>query len=67
MRHEYADDPECGSQSAEEIAEIFGIEESTALGILNELREEGKAFCNNRGTTAFQWQYTPLGGRIVFD
>ena len=67
LRYEYADDPECGDQSAEDIAELFKIEESTALGILQELCEAGKLYCDNRGTTAFQWHYTPIGGRIVFD
>ena len=67
LRHGYADDPECGTMSPNEIAGDFGVPATEVENVLQALYKEGKVGCTHRGLNTLNWEYYPTGGRIVFD
>jgi len=51
LRHGYEDDPECGMQSANEIAETFGESPQDVLAVLKELDKENKVYMSHEWST----------------
>lgn len=62
MQHGFEDDPECGSESASELGEMFGVEPDAVYVILKELEAEGKVYLSHEWRTRenIHHEFTPI-------
>lgn len=60
LRNGYEDDPECGTQSASELAETFGESPETVLAVLKELDTENKVRVSSTRRNEIHNEYEPI-------